>query len=73
VLGSAAVAVLMDARLAAEGLNFSPSETGDGDLPTEAFAPFSDAMSQAMLLPPAVLTLGLLAGLAFARPRHQVP
>ena len=66
VLGSAAIAVIMDARLAAEGLNFSPSEgSGGGQLPAQALQPFSDAMSQAMLLPPIVLLLGLLAALMF--------
>ena len=72
VLGSAAVAVLMDARLAAQGLEFSPGEAGGGHLPERVFAPFSEAMSQSMLLPAAVLLLGLLAGLSFARPKHQV-
>ncbi len=71
VLGSAAIAVLMDARLAAQGLTFSPSEAGGGSLPPQVFAPFSEAMSQAMLLPPAILVLGLLAALAFQRPGHQ--
>jgi hypothetical protein len=72
VLGSAAIAVLMDSRLAAEGLTFSPQESGGGHLPAQVFAPFSDAMAQAMLLPPAVLVIGLVAALAFARPAHQV-
>ncbi|MET0997233.1 MAG: DHA2 family efflux MFS transporter permease subunit, partial [Marmoricola sp.] len=49
VLGSAAIAVLMDSRLEAQGLNFSPSEAGGGNLPQQVFAPFSEAMSQAML------------------------
>ena len=72
VLGSAAIAVLMDSRLAAQGLTFSPSEAGGGNLPPQVFAPFSEAMSQALLLAPAVLVLGLLAALAFDRPQHQV-
>ena len=33
VLGSAAIAVLMDSRLSAQGLNFAPSEAGGGQLP----------------------------------------
>jgi MFS family permease len=72
VLGSAAIAVLMDARLAAEGLRFSP--TGEGtvqQLPAQVQTPFAEAMSTAMLLPAAVLLLGLLAVLFFERPRHQ--
>ena len=49
VLGSAAVAVLMDARLAAEGLKFSPTEGGVGQqLPAAVQQPFSDAMAQAL-------------------------
>ena len=68
VLGSAAIAVLMDSRLAANGLHFDPSRAGGGSLPPEAFVPFSDAMGQALLLTPAVLMFGLAAALFFARP-----
>jgi EmrB/QacA subfamily drug resistance transporter len=72
VLGSAAIAVLIDARLVANGLTFSPSEgsTGGGALPAEVAAPFTDAMAQSLLLLPAVLLLGLVAVLFFERPRH---
>jgi EmrB/QacA subfamily drug resistance transporter len=71
VLGSAAIAVLMDSRLAAQGLTFSPSEAGGGNLPSQVFAPFAEAMSQAILLPAAILLVGLVAALSFARPKHQ--
>ncbi|WP_279303177.1 DHA2 family efflux MFS transporter permease subunit [Nocardioides currus] len=72
VLGSAAIAVLIDARLAANGLTFSPSEgtAGGGTLPEQVAGPFTDAMAQSLLLLPVVLALGLLAVLAFERPRH---
>jgi EmrB/QacA subfamily drug resistance transporter len=72
VLGSAAIAVLIDARLVANGLTFSPSEgsAGGGALPAEVAAPFTDAMAQSLLLLPAVLLLGLVAVLFFERPRH---
>ncbi len=70
VLGSAAIAVLMDSRLAAQGLNFAPSEAGGGNLPAQVFTPFSDAMAQSMLLPAAVLVIGFLAAISFARPTH---
>jgi EmrB/QacA subfamily drug resistance transporter len=71
VLGSAAIAVLMDARLAGEGLpSFSGEGGGSGSLPAAVAGPFSDAMAQSMLLPPAVLVLGLVAVLFFERPRH---
>ena len=73
VLGSAAIAVLIDARLAAEGLVFSASEgAGSGTgLPAAVLAPFSDAMATALLLAPAVMVLGLLAALAFEAPTHR--
>ncbi len=71
VLGSAAIAVLIDARLSANGLEFSPSEASGGtSLPAQVAGPFTDAMAQSLLLLPAVLLLGLLAVLLFERPRH---
>jgi EmrB/QacA subfamily drug resistance transporter len=72
VLGSAAIAALIDSRLAANGLTFSPSEgSGGGGLPAQVMQPFSSAMSEAMLLPAAVLVLGLVAALGFAKPSYQ--
>jgi EmrB/QacA subfamily drug resistance transporter len=71
VLGSAAIAVLIDSRLAAQNLpSFSGEGGGSGSLPAAIAGPFSDAMAQAMLLPPAILVLGLVAVLFFERPRH---
>lgn len=72
VLGSAAIAVLMDARLSAEGL---PPFTGEGagaevSLPPQVADHFSQAMSTSLLLTPAVLVLGLVAALLFERPGH---
>lgn len=74
VLGSAAIAVLMDARLTANALDFDPSKMPEGAaggaaLPPEALKPFSSAMSESMLITPAVVVLGLLAVLCFARPQ----
>jgi EmrB/QacA subfamily drug resistance transporter len=71
VLGSAAIAVLIDSRLAANGLALSPGEGSGAGLPEAVLAPFSTAMAQAMLLPPAILVVGLVAVLFFARPTHQ--
>jgi EmrB/QacA subfamily drug resistance transporter len=74
VLGSAAIAVLIDARLAANGLTFSPTEaSGGSSLPAQVAGPFTDAMSQALLLLPFVLVLGLVAVLFFERPQHFAP
>jgi EmrB/QacA subfamily drug resistance transporter len=74
VLGSAAIAVLMDARLAAHlpGVAAgSPEAGGGGALPRALHAPFSDAMSQSMLLPAAMMVVGLLSVLLFVTPRHM--
>ncbi len=72
VLGSAAIAALMQSRLAAE-LPRSPggsAETSTGRLPAALHDGFSTAMAQSLLLPAAVLLLGLVAVLLFARPAH---
>jgi EmrB/QacA subfamily drug resistance transporter len=72
VLGSAAVAVLIDARLAAEGLPaFEGTSSTGGKLPAAFSDGFSQAMATSMLLPAAVLLLGLVASLLFERPRHD--
>ncbi|MBC9732720.1 DHA2 family efflux MFS transporter permease subunit [Nocardioides sp. zg-578] len=74
VLGAAAIGVLIDARLAAEGLPpYGGGEAGAsaaGALPAPVAAAFSDAMGTSLLLPPAVLVVGLLAALCFERPGH---
>jgi EmrB/QacA subfamily drug resistance transporter len=71
VLGSAAIAVLMDSRLAAEGLPpFKGEGAGSGSLPPGVVDGFSDAMATSILLPAGVLVIGLLAVLFFEKPRH---
>lgn len=75
VLGSAAVAVLMDSRLAAQGLTFEPGKAGEGAgggaLPPQVLEPFSTAMAQSLWLVPAAFVVGLVAVLFFERPGHQ--
>ena len=72
VLGSAAIAVLIDARLAAEGLPaFEGTGSTGGKLPAAFADGFSQAMATSILLPAAVLVLGLVASLLFERPRHE--
>jgi EmrB/QacA subfamily drug resistance transporter len=72
VLGSAAIAVFMDSRLAAAGLHYSPSEgSAAGRLPHQVLSPFSNAMSEAMLLPAVVVLAGFVASMFFERPRHE--
>jgi MFS family permease len=72
VLGAAAIAVLMDARLAAEGLPAFKGEgsSGGGALPPEVAQAFSDAMAMSVLLPTAAFVLGFLAVLFFEKPSH---
>jgi EmrB/QacA subfamily drug resistance transporter len=72
VLGAAAIAVLMDARLAAEGLPAFKGEgsSGGGALPPEVAQAFSDAMATSVLLPTAAFVLGFLAVLFFEKPSH---
>jgi EmrB/QacA subfamily drug resistance transporter len=72
VLGAAAIAVLMDSRLAAEGLKLDPAKASTvAKLPDAVTGPFATAMSQAILLAPIVLVAGFLAAVMFDRPRHQ--
>ncbi|GCD90533.1 DHA2 family efflux MFS transporter permease subunit [Nocardioides sp. LS1] len=73
VLGSAAIAVLMDSRIAAHGLpafNGKAGASGAG-LPAAIADKFSSAMADSMLLPPLVLVAGFVAVLFFEKPRHQ--
>jgi EmrB/QacA subfamily drug resistance transporter len=70
VLGSAGIAVLMQARLAAELPGGGQVDSVDAALPPPLRAGFSAAMGQALLLPAAVLLIGLVAALCFATPRH---
>jgi EmrB/QacA subfamily drug resistance transporter len=77
VLGSAAIAVLMQARLAAElpaapgGAPGSGGEAGGfgGQLPPALHDGFSTAMGQSIMLPAAVIVLGAAVALFFARPK----
>lgn len=74
VLGSAAVAALLQARLTAEGLADaagSADQSSGQALPAQVAGPFSDAMSQTLLLPAAALFLGLLVVMFLHHPGHR--
>lgn len=73
VLGSAAIAMLMEARVAAH-LPGVPTAgaAGGGTMPEMVKAPLALALSESMLLPAGVVLLGCLAALFFERPRHQM-
>ncbi|MGH1563494.1 DHA2 family efflux MFS transporter permease subunit [Mumia sp. DW29H23] len=71
VLGSAAIAALMEARLTAElHLSGGASAGAAGAVPDAARDGFSTAMAQSLLLPAAVLVVGLVAVLLYQAPRH---
>jgi EmrB/QacA subfamily drug resistance transporter len=73
VLGSAAIAVLMDSRLSAlmsGSFNVDQAQRG---LPQQAFEPFAKAMSQSMLLPAGILLLGLVAAFFFRNVHKRAP
>ena len=70
VLGSAGIAVLMQARLTAELGGGAQAGESTAALPPALHAGYSAAMGQALLLPAAVLLVGLAAALCFATPRH---
>ncbi len=72
VLGAAAIAVLMDSRLAAGGLALDPSKASSvSKLPDAVTGPFATAMAESILLAPLILVAGLAAAVMFDRPRHQ--
>lgn len=76
VLGSAAIAALMNGRLAAELPGFSGSvsavEGGGGTLPDAVQAGFVTAMSQSLLLPAVVIAVGIVLVACFAPPQQRV-
>lgn len=74
VLGSAAIAAVMAARLSANGLASSGSG-GEGAgqverLPEMLWSGYAQAMGESMFLPAAVLLIGVVATLFFVRPTH---
>ncbi|MDO7867932.1 DHA2 family efflux MFS transporter permease subunit [Nocardioides jiangxiensis] len=81
VLGSAAIAVLMDARLSANNVAFDPTDTkalaqmaqATAEQKAVFFDHFSTSMGQSLLVTPAVLLLGFAAALLLIRPKAAVP
>lgn len=77
VLGSAGIAALIQARLAANLPGIESSGVSGGQpgqqLPNVIADQFSTAMAESVLLPAVVLLIGLIAALAFERPDHVAP
>ncbi|WP_024799937.1 DHA2 family efflux MFS transporter permease subunit [Nocardia sp. BMG51109] len=69
VLGSAAISALISARMAAQGLGggnqMSEGGAGMGKIPEFVLDEFSTALGQAMLLPAAILLIGVIASALF--------
>ncbi len=74
VLGSAAVAALINARLAVElpGFETGAARGAGATLPAAAQTGFSAAMAQSLLLPAVVLALGIVIVVFFAKPAQTV-
>ncbi|WP_332641801.1 DHA2 family efflux MFS transporter permease subunit [Aeromicrobium sp.] len=72
VLGSAAIAAIIQARLAANGLPGSSEtfQSSDQAMPAAVQGPFSDAMAQSLLLPVLAFVIGIVLVLFFQRPTH---
>jgi len=73
VLGSAAIAAAITARLSANlpGVPDSAgARTSGASLPEQLAGPFSDAMAEALLVPAAAFLVGLLVVQLFAAPSH---
>jgi EmrB/QacA subfamily drug resistance transporter len=73
VLGSAAIAAMMETRIAARLPQMAESTTagqagGSGQLPEQLRDGFARAMGDAMLLPAAVIVIGVVCALFFAPP-----
>ena len=74
VVGSAAIAVLMDDLLSAAGINFQANAGGQvAKLPEPILAPFAHAMATSMWLCAGVMLIGLVAVLFFETPKHLSP
>ncbi|MET7277933.1 DHA2 family efflux MFS transporter permease subunit [Kribbella sp. NPDC005582] len=79
VLGSAGIAVLMESRLAhylpamGGGAPGGEGSAAGGKLPEALHQGFSDAMADSLMLPAAVLLIGLVAALLFATPVRRQP
>jgi len=72
VIGSAAIAALMDSRLIAQGIEHqgTPETAGTGTMPAVLHDAFSTAMAQSTLLPAGLLALGLVLVLLFEPSKH---
>ncbi len=71
VLGSSAIAAIMQSRLLANVSGGGVSATPGSALPPEAKAGYALAMGQSLYLPAAVVLIGFVAALFFAKPERN--
>ncbi|WP_104167828.1 DHA2 family efflux MFS transporter permease subunit [Arthrobacter sp. SX1312] len=71
VLGSAAIAAMMQSRLMTNLDGGGMSATPGGALPDESKAGYALSMGQSLYLPAGVIIIGFLAALFFARPQRN--
>ncbi|MBB5912417.1 EmrB/QacA subfamily drug resistance transporter [Nocardia transvalensis] len=75
VLGSAAISALVSARMTAQGLGGANASegggTGMGKLPDAILDKFSTALGQSMILPAAILLIGVIASALFIGPKSK--
>lgn len=71
VLGSAAIAAIMQSRLMVNVGGGAISATPGADLPDEAKAAYALSMGQSLYLPATVVIIGFLAALFFAKPQQN--
>ncbi len=70
VLGSAAIAALLESRLTAHHLPADAFSLTAGRMPAADMAPFAEAMSESLLLPAVTLALGFVIVLFLTTPSH---
>ncbi|MCT9819342.1 DHA2 family efflux MFS transporter permease subunit [Microbacterium sp. W1N] len=72
VMGSAAIAAFMQARLEANlpQAGSAGGEFGSGALPPQALDGFADAMAQSLILPIIVMAVGVIVVLFLKKPEH---
>ncbi|MGW0245168.1 DHA2 family efflux MFS transporter permease subunit [Nocardia goodfellowii] len=76
VLGSAAISALISARVAAHGLGsgkIAEGGAGQGPIPEPVKEAFSAALGQSMLLPAAILLIGVVAAALFVSHGKSAP
>ncbi|MBJ8343579.1 DHA2 family efflux MFS transporter permease subunit [Antrihabitans sp. YC2-6] len=70
VLGSAAIGALIVSRLSAKGVDGDVGGGASGPLPEQAKELFNSALAESLILPAAVLLIGVVASVLFGRPRR---